>query len=430
MSAAPPARAYAAWVLFVLLLVHILNFVDRNILAIVAGDIKREMELSDTELGILLGPAFATFFSLAGIPIARVADLSSRRMVIAAGLVFWSLMTAASGLSRTFWQIALARFGVAVGEAAGTPPSHSLISDTFPPERRATALAVYGIGIYFGMMFGFAGGGWVRDHFDWRTAFFLGGALGLPLALLLVATVREPARGEGHAGAAPPPLAEVLATLIELRSFRWLMAAACCQALLGYAVLSWGAQFLMRVHAMTATEVGATFGGIGGVAGALGITLGGNLADRLAARDARWYAWFSALVSLAAFPFAALFLLADSRVASLAAFAPFYFLNNMYVGSLWSLTQSLVAPRMRAVAAATQLAILNFAGLFVGPLVVGALNDALAPRLGDLAIRWSLLSMAAIGASAALFFRLCARSLREDLARADGDGVEPIKRIK
>jgi predicted MFS family arabinose efflux permease len=335
-------------------------------------------------------------------------------------------MTAASGLSRGFWQIALARFGVSVGEAAGTPPSHSILSDVFPPERRATALAIYGIGIYFGMMFGFAGGGWVRDHFDWRTAFFAGGALGVPLAILLVLTVKEPRRSQAPEGRAQraegerrsdemPSLGDVLGALFGKRAFRYLLAAACCQALLGYAVLSWGAQFLIRVHGMTATEVGVAFGGIGGVSGALGIAIGGHVADRLAARDARWHAWFSGLVSLAAFPFAAIFLLADARAAALAAFAPFYFLNNMYVGSLWSLTQGLVAPRMRAVAAATQLAVLNFAGLFVGPLVVGALNDALAPRFGAGAIRWSLLAMAVVGACAAVFFRACGRTLREDL---------------
>ena len=405
------------YVLGVLLLVHILNFVDRNILAIVAGDIKAEMALSDTELGILLGPAFATFFSLAGIPIARLADLTSRRNVIAVGLVLWSAMTAASGLALTFWHIALARFGVSVGEAACTPASHSILSQIFEPRRRATALAIYGIGIYFGMMFGFAGGGWVRDHFDWRTAFFAGGALGVPLALLLVATVTEPPRSadasEDAGGAAS--LTEVITVLFGKRAFRYLLAAACCQALLGYAVISWGAQFLIRVHAMTPTAVGASFGLVGGLAGALGITIGGHLADRAAAHDVRWYAWLSAFESLAAFPFGLIFLLANDSFTALAAFAPFYFLNNMYVGSLWSLTQGLVAPRMRAVAAATQLAVLNFAGLFVGPLVVGALNDALAPSLGATAIRWSLVVMAMVGASAAIFFRSCAHTLREDL---------------
>jgi predicted MFS family arabinose efflux permease len=403
-----------AYVLGVLMLVHILNFVDRNILAIVAGDIKQEMSLSDTELGILLGPAFATFFSLAGIPIARLADLTSRRNVIAVGLVLWSAMTAASGLALSFWQIALARFGVSVGEAACTPASHSILSQVFEPSRRATALAIYGIGIYFGMMFGFAGGGWVRDHFDWRTAFFAGGALGVPLALLLVATVSEPTR-PAHEDAGDASLREVIGALFGKRAFRFLLAAACCQALLGYAVISWGAQFLIRVHAMTPSSVGASFGLIGGVAGALGITVGGHFADRAAASDVRWYAWLAALESVAAFPFALIFLLAGDRVTALAAFAPFYFLNNMYVGSLWSLTQGLVAPRMRAVAAATQLAVLNFAGLFVGPLAVGALNDALTPSLGAGAIRWSLFAMAVVGASAAIFFSACARTLRDDL---------------
>ena len=405
------------YVLGVLLLVHIPNFVDRNILAIVAGDIKQQMALSDTELGILLGPAFATFFSLAGIPIARLADMTSRRNVIAVGLVLWSAMTAASGLAHSFWQIALARFGVSVGEAACTPASHSILSQIFEPRRRATALATYGIGIYFGMMFGFAGGGWVRDHFDWRTAFYIGGALGVPLALLLVATVAEPPRPahEGEDAGGDASLREVIAALFGKRAFRFLLAAACCQALLGYAVISWGAQFLIRVHAMTPTSVGVTFGLIGGVAGALGITIGGHMADRAAARDVRWYAWLAALESLAAFPFALIFLLAGDAFTALAAFAPFYFLNNMYVGSLWSLTQGLVAPRMRAVAAATQLAVLNFAGLFIGPLFVGALNDALAPSLGATAIRWSLVVMAVVGASAAIFFRSCAHTLREDL---------------
>jgi predicted MFS family arabinose efflux permease len=405
------------YLLAVLLACHILNFVDRNILAIVAGDIKHEMGLSDTQLGILLGPAFATFFSLAGIPIARLADMTSRRNVIAVGLVLWSAMTAASGLALSFWHIALARFGVSVGEAACTPASHSILSQIFEPRRRATALAIYGIGIYFGMMFGFAGGGWVRDHFDWRTAFFAGGAFGVPLALLLVATVAEPARSaiESDDAGGAASLTEVISALFGKRAFRFLLAAACCQALLGYAVISWGAQFLIRVHAMTPTAVGATFGLIGGLAGALGITIGGHLADRAAAHDVRWYAWLSAFESLAAFPFGLIFLLANDSFTALAAFAPFYFLNNMYVGSLWSLTQGLVAPRMRAVAAATQLAVLNFAGLFIGPLVVGALNDALTPSLGVTAIRWSLVVMAAVGASAAIFFRSCALTLREDL---------------
>jgi predicted MFS family arabinose efflux permease len=375
------------------------------------------MEISDTALGFLLGPAFAIFYTLAGIPIARWADRGSRRVVISTGLALWSLMTAASGFARSFSELALARVGVGVGEAAGTPPSHSLISDYFPPERRATALAIYGMGIYFGLMFGFLGGGYVRDAFDWRTAFLVAGLPGIPLAILLRLTVAEPPRGASERGPVDtrtPSVSEVVRALFVRRSFVFLLLAACCQALLGYAVLSWGATFLIRVHAMSPTEVGTSFGVLAGLTGAVGATSGGYLADRLGAGDVRWYVWLSAIVSLAAFPFAAVFCLAESRALALGAFAPFYLLNNMYVGPLWSLTQGLVQPRMRAVASATLLAILNIVGLALGPQIVGIVNDLLAATRGDEAIRYSLLLMAATGACAAIFFTICGRSLRGD----------------
>ena len=412
-------RAYANWVLALLLLAYILNFVDRQVLSIVSPEVKQEMGLSDTELGWLLGPAFAVSFTLAGFLIARIADVASRRNVLVAGLAAWSLLTAACGLARGFWPLFSLRFGVAVGEAAGTPPSHSMISDYFPPRRRATAMAVYGLGIYAGTGFGFAGGGLLLEWFDWRTAFFAAGLAGLPVALLIVLTVREPARGaaEGGAAATAPPLARVLPEIFATRAFRWLMAAAACQAFLGYAVLTWGAIYLRRVFEMSPGETGVAFGGIAAVAGGIGSLGGGVLADRLARRDPRWYAWLSALVSLAAFPFAAVFVLAAERDTALLAFAPFYLLNNLYVASLWTLVQGLVAPGLRATASATQLAVTNIVGYGIGPVLVGALNDALAPRLGAGAIRWSLLAAAVVGAASAVFFWQCARTLREDLAR-------------
>ena len=185
----------------------------------------------------------------------------------------------------SFWQLALARFGVGIGEAAGTPPSHSLISDYFPPERRATALAIYGMGIYLGVMFGFLAGGMIRDAFDWRTAFLAAALPGLPLALLLRLTVREPARGAAEKRVVrlePPALGETLRVLFAQRSFVMLTLAACCQAVSGYAVLTWGAPFLGRVHGLSGTEIGTSFGLVAGLGGAFGITSGGYLADRLA----------------------------------------------------------------------------------------------------------------------------------------------------
>jgi predicted MFS family arabinose efflux permease len=420
-AAAAPARGYANWVLFLLLLAYVLNFVDRQVLAIVGLEVKAEMGLSDTQLGLLLGPYFALSFTLAGFVIARIADVASRRNVLVAGLAAWSLLTAACGVARSFAQLATLRFAVAVGEAAGTPPSHSILSDYFPPQRRATAMAVYGLGIYVGTGFGFAGGGLLLEWFDWRTAFVAAGLAGLPVALLIVATVREPARGGGVAGAraTAPPLRRVLPEVFATRAFRWLMAAAACQAFLGYAVLSWGATYLRRVFEMTPGEAGVWFGGIAAVAGGLGSLGGGVLADRLARRDPRWYAWLSALVSLAAFPFAAVFALAEERAIALAAFAPFYLLNNLYVASLWTLVQGLVAPGLRATASATQLAVTNLVGYGVGPALVGFANDALAPSLGAGAIRWSLLGAAIVGAASAMFFWQCGRTLREDLNGPD-----------
>jgi predicted MFS family arabinose efflux permease len=422
MSGAAAGPRYAWYVLAVLLAVYVMNFVDRQILAIVLDDVKAELGVSDTVMGLLSGLAFSLFYTVAGIPIARLADRGSRRTIVAVGLALWSAMTAACGLAANAWQLALARFGVGVGEAAGTPPSHALISDYFPPERRATALSIYGMGIYLGVMFGFLAGGWIRDAFDWRTAFLACGVPGVPLALLVLATVREPARGASErrtVGAEPPRAREVLRILFGRPAFRWLTLAACCQATSGYAVLTWGPAFLGRVHHLGGSAIGTSFGLIAGVGGALGITLGGALADRLARRDVRFHAWLPAAVSLLALPFAVPFYLAAELRTALACFALFYLINNMYVGSLWSLAQGLVPVRMRAVASASLLTILNLVGQGLGPLLVGHLNDRWAPSLGAEAIRWSLLATAAIGACAAPLFWLCARWLRRDLEAAD-----------
>jgi predicted MFS family arabinose efflux permease len=417
-SPPPFSRGYSWYVLSVLLVVYVFNFIDRQILAIVVDDIKAELQLSDTGLGLLLGFAFVMFYTTAGLPIARWADRGSRRSIIALGLTVWSAMTAACGLAQTFWQLAMARFGVGIGEAAGTPPSHSLISDYFPPERRATALSVYAMGIYLGVMFGFLAGGFIRDAFDWRMAFLAVGLPGIPLALLVRFTVREPERGASDPGeidTETPPLREVLRTLFARRSFVYLTLGGCFQALSGYAVLSWGPAFLGRVHQMSGTEIGTTFGLIAGIGGAVGATLGGVLVDRLVVRDVRWCVWLPALISVVAVPFAVPFYLAESTTLALLAFAPFYLLNNMYVGPLWSVTQGLVKVRMRAVASATLLTILNLVGLGLGPLLVGFMNDRLAPTHGAEAIRYSLLVMAGAGALAAIFFGLCSRTIRDEL---------------
>ncbi|MEE2703714.1 MAG: MFS transporter [Myxococcota bacterium] len=411
-------RGYTRYALALLLLVYIFNFIDRQVLAILLEDIKLDLGASDTEMGFLSGLAFALFYTIAGIPIARWADRGSRRTIIAVGLTLWSAMTVACGFTRSFVQLALARVGVGIGEAAGTPPSHSLISDYFPPERRATAMSIYATGIYFGAMIAYLAGGYLKELFDWRTAFLIVGVPGIPLALLVRLTLREPTRGyweRDRTHSEATPFGDVVRLLFGQRTFVWLLIAASCQSLSGYGFLAWSPTFLIRVHQMGGIEIGIWLGFTIGIAGALGAYLGGLIGDRFGERDERAYLYLAAIVSLASLPFAAVFLFESDRVWALSAFVPFYLLGAMYVGPLWSLVQGLVHVRMRATASAILLFILNLVGLGAGPLVVGFLNDQLAPRFGDEAIRYSLMVVAAIGGAATLFFWIASRSLRDDL---------------
>jgi MFS family permease len=429
--AAPAPRvspARARFVLAVLFLVYVMNFVDRQVLSILIDPIKADLGVSDTAMGLLVGLAFAVFYTFAGIPIARWADTGSRRTVIVFSLTLWSLMTAASGLARSFLTLALARVGVGVGEAGGTPPSHSLISDYFPPEKRATALALYGNGVYVGAGLGILAGGLLEQAFgDWRTAFLAVGLAGLPLALLVRFGVIELPRGasEAPAAAAPAPAAAavsfgaVMRFLFSRRSFVWLVAGACFGSVSGYGILNWGAVFLGRVHGLSYAEIGTWLGLTIMLAGCAGVSFGGWLADRLGRRDARWYMRMPALVSVLALPFALGFLLLPDAVAAMACFVPFYAISNMYVGPLWSTAQNLARPDMRATASAVLLFILNIVGLGLGPTLVGVLNDLLQPTQGALAVRWSLLLVVLGGGLASVFFWIGSASLERDLGRRD-----------
>ncbi len=424
MRAAPPARAepvsegYAYYVLALLFLVYVFNFVDRQLLSILVGPIQRDLGVSDTAMGLLGGLAFALFYTLAGIPIARWADTGSRRTVIALSLALWSAMTALSGLARSFGWLAAARIGVGIGEAGGTPPSHSLLSDYFPPRRRATALALYGNGIYLGSGLGFIAGGAIVTHFDWRTAFVVVGLAGLPLALLVRTTVRELPRGTSDAvpaADAAPGFRASFRYLFARRAFGWLVVGACFQAISGYAILFWSAEFFARVHVLARDRIGLWLGLAVILGGCAGVSTGGWLADRLGARDPAWYMRLPAVASLAGLPFAAGFVLAGDPVLALASFVPFYTVSNMYVGPLWSTAQNVARPEMRATASAVLLFLLNLVGLGLGPLAIGLVNDRLAAVHGAGAIRVSLLFVALLGGLAAPFFWASSRHLRRDL---------------
>jgi len=424
----PISRAYLNYALALLVVVNVFNYLDRQILSILLEPIKRDLQLSDTALGFLTGISFALFYTFAGIPIARWADQGMRRTVIALGLTVWSGMTALTGLAQTFAQLALARVGVGIGEAACSPPAHSLLSDYFPPERRGTALSIFALGVPFGIMLGYLAGGWVNQYFGWRAAFFVVGLPGLLLASVLWLTLREPPRGHSEGlhtsgPTAPESIGDVLRFMWGLRSFRHLSLAAALHAFYGYGALAFLPAFMMRVHGMTNTaELGLWLGLIVGVFSGIGTFLGGAMSDRLAARrrDTRWYLWLPAGATLLGVPFSfLLYLWPEGRMALLLSI-PGSILGPMWLGPTGAMTQGLVKLRMRATASAILLFIINLIGLGLGPQTVGMVSDLLTPSYGTEAIRYALLSVVVTGSVwAAVHYFLAARTLREDLTAKD-----------
>ncbi len=420
MSAPPPApRArYALGVLFV---VYAVSLIDRQILAMLLPPIKAELGLRDWQLGFLSGLAFALFYSTAGIPLARLADRGSRRNVIAAGMVIWSAATALCGGARSFVQLALARVLVGAGEAAGSPPSHSLISDLYPPQRRARALAIYTMGANFGIMGGYLLGGWLAESIGWRWTFVVVGVPGIVIAVVVKFTLPEPKRGaiEARVDDTPqPPLGESLRYLFRLRAYRQIGIATSLYNVASYGFMFWVPTFMERAHGMSLTEIGLWLGPISGIAGATGAFAGGWLADRGALRDERWLAWVPAYAGIAATPFILLFLLVPDAYLALLCYVPVTLLTAMWTGPTYSAVQGLVSLRMRATASAVLLFMLNFIGFGIGPQLVGILSDLLEPVWGSAAIRYALLFVGLCKAWASLHSFLAAKHLRRELQLA------------
>jgi MFS family permease len=419
--------AYRRYVLGLLLVVYISNFIDRQILTILAEAIRVEFDLSDSALGFLGGFAFALLYSLAGIPIARWADRGVRRSIIALGLFVWSGMTALTGLARSFTDLALARVGVGLGEAACSPPAHSLISDYFPPERRGTAFSIYALGIPIGGAIGTFAGGWIKEAFDWRTAFFVVGLPGIALAALVRLTLREPPRGHSEPALmamAPPQrdsTRDVLRYMLRLRSFRHMSLAGALHSFYGYGAAFFLPVFMIRVHGMSEGELGTYLALIALVGGGLGTFLGGWLGDRLAPRDQRWYMWVPGAATVLYLPFAAgVYLSADGTIALLYAL-PASLLGAMWLGPTFAMAQGLAKAHMRALVSAILLFIINLVGLGFGPQIVGMLSDALRPELGVESIRYALFWVVLAGAVwSTVHYALAARSLRKDLLARHG----------
>ena len=421
---------YARYALAVLLGVYVFNFIDRQILSILIESIKEEIPLTDTQLGFLGGIAFALFYTFAGIPIARWADRGSRVNIVAISVVIWSLMTAFTGSAKGFATLLLARIGVGIGEAGCSPPAHSLISDYFPPERRATALSIYALGIPIGGALGTLVGGWVGAYFGWRMAFVAVGVPGVLIALLVKLTLKEPPRGGSEAprpadAAASPPkeggetTLDVLRFMSKLRSFWHLAFAGALHAFVGYGAAFFVPSFFARVHGM-GLEERATWLSLIGLIGTVGTFLGGALADRFGPRDVRWFMWIPAIATIAGVPIALGYFLAADPYVALAVGVLGAIAGPMYLGPSFAMTQTLVKPEMRAMAAAILLFVLNLIGLGIGPWFVGYVSDLLAPSYGVESIRYSLVVIVCVGnAWAALHYFIAARTLKSDLTAKD-----------
>jgi len=416
------SRKKAYYALVILTIVYSFNFIDRQLLAILQEAIKADLLLSDSQLGLLTGFAFAAFYVIAGIPIARWADRGNRRDIVALSLFVWSFMTAISGLVNNYLQLLLARIGVGIGEAGGSPPSHSIISDIFPPNKRASAIGFYSMGVSVGILFGFLAGGWLNEFFGWRIAFLVVGAPGILLAVVVRMSVPEPIRGlteKRQVSSQAVPLAEVVSVLWSRRSFRHLALGAGLNAFAGYSISNWTASFMIRSHDMSTGELGTWLAMTIGLGGAVGVFCGGLLADRLAPRDQRWYAWLPALAGFICLPFmTAVYLVSNPYTALLLGVVP-GILFNVYLGNTIATTHGLVGLRMRALSSAILFLVINTIGLGLGPWSVGLLSDYLEPQLGAESLRYAMLYLLpAVMFWSACHFYLASRTLRQDLAAA------------
>jgi MFS family permease len=406
-------------VLFMLVLVYAFNFIDRQIVSILAAPIQKELGLSDGELGLMGGLAFALFYTAVGIPIAWLADRGNRTSIIATALVVWSGFSAACGLATNFWQLFLARMGVGVGEAGGVAPSYSLIADYFPPEKRARALAIFSFGIPIGSAFGVLFGGLIAHAIGWRTAFIVTGLAGVLVAPFFKLLVREPARGafdapSGASAEVAPPFSAVMRELLAKPSFWFLALAASASSTVGYGLAFWLPSFYARSLDLGLIDRSLFHGSQLLFAGMAGIWLGGLLGDKLAVRSKKYYALVPMACWLLTAPlFAAAVLSDDVLVAYLLFFVP-NALCVAWLGPVMAAVQHLVAPRARAVASSIFLFLINLIGLGGGTYVLGWMSDRMAGRLGDESLRYSILIGLSAYLAAALFAALASRSLARD----------------
>jgi MFS family permease len=415
--------AYRSYVLLVLVIVYTFNFIDRQIIGILAVPIKAELSLSDSQLGLMGGLAFALFYTLLGIPIARLADRVSRIGIMTAALALWSLMTAVCGLTQNFAQLFLARMGVGVGEAGGVAPAYSLICDYFPTKERARALSVYSFAIPIGSAIGIVLGGFITSLMSWRVAFFIVGLGGLLIVPLLKFTVREPERGaldpvgavvSRSAAAGAPSLLAVIAVLARRPSFWGLSLGAASSSMMGYGLFFWAPSFLVRSFHMNLLHASLAYGSLILVGGLLGIWFGGVLADRYGEKRRAMYAFIPAIAFVATVPFYVAGVLSTTLWQSFAALLVPTALGLVWLGPVLAAVQHLVPSHMRATASALFLFINNLIGIGLGTALIGVVSDSMRVRFGAESLRYAILAGTGFYLIAAALFFFAGKKLAKD----------------
>lgn len=413
MIAGGARRHYA---LGILTAVYVFNFLDRQLLAILLEPIKAEFGVSDTAMGFLYGFAFALFYATLAVPVAHFADRANRRNILALASALWSAMTMLCGIATNYWQLLLFRVGVAVGEAGGVPPAQSMINDLYPPKQRGLAMAIFSSATFLGTLLALAGGAILAQLYGWRVAFFVVGAPGLVLAVIVRWTLTEPKRGtfdspsateddDANSDSTPgdsreDSLRDALIYIWRTRSLRYIMSAAALAGMAGYGLGLWAPAFLIRVHGASLIEAGLYIGAGGATVGLLGSLFGGWLCDRLATRGRRWFLYTAALSLLLSLPPIILFLLFPASITipiggiAIPA-AMLFFIFTSFVGGWWAAptyvaVQESVSPARRTLVCGVLLLILNLIGFGIGPVLVGALTDLMAPNFGKESLRYAL----------------------------------------
>jgi predicted MFS family arabinose efflux permease len=436
VSAVPPVSdGYRRYAVLLLMLLYTVNFLDRQIVTILAEPIKNELKISDTQLGILTGLAFGLVYCGLGLPLARLADRVNRVWIITGSLALWSAFTLLCGRATNYATLVAARVGVGVGEAGFVPTSHALIADYTPKAKRASALAFFSMGTPIGSLLGMALGGVIADAYGWRTAFLVAGVPGLLLAFLVMTTLKEPrnamtVEARTTDRSAQMSFGATVRYLAAKRTFWFMAFGASIKSFIGYGHAPFTAAFLMRVHGDEIASLASTFGlkpigfiGIAlgllsGVFGTISSYAGGVIADRFGGRDLRAYASVPAVASLLSIPTFTIAILSDSAVIALTFLIPSYLFGALWYGPVYASAQGLVPPQMRATSASIMLFIINMMGLGFGALVVGALSDlfnfdfGFGPAEG---VRWALLASAYFGLISAVLFWLARKRIREEM---------------